>query len=138
MVQWEEMKSTNVGIDLALFNNRVKLTSEWYNNNVSGMLLETVLPASTGYSRQFKNIGSMKNTGMEFTLNSVNLKSESFRWSTDANVGFNKSKVLSLDEGRTFRNFSVGSNRAGMVTYYATVGEELGYVWICLSGDLHH
>jgi len=126
MVQWEEMKSTNVGIDLALFNNRVKLTSEWYNNNVSGMLLETVLPASTGYSRQFKNIGSMKNTGMEFTLNSVNLKSESFRWSTDANVGFNKSKVLSLDEGRTFRNFSVGSNRAGMVTYYATVGEELG------------
>lgn len=126
MVQWEEMKSTNVGIDLALFNNRVKLTSEWYNNNVSGMLLETVLPASTGYSRQFKNIGSMKNTGMEFTLNSVNLKSESFRWSTDANIGFNKSKVLSLDEGRTFRNFSVGSNRAGMVTYYATVGEELG------------
>jgi TonB-linked SusC/RagA family outer membrane protein len=126
MVQWEEMKSTNVGIDLALFNNRVKLTSEWYNNNVSGMLLETVLPSSTGYSRQFKNIGSMKNTGMEFTLNSVNLKSESFRWSTDANVGFNKSKVLSLDEGRTFRNFSVGSNRAGMVTYYATVGEELG------------
>lgn len=126
MVQWEEMKSTNVGVDLALFNNRIKLTSEWYNNNVSGMLLETVLPASTGYSRQFKNIGSMKNTGMEFTLNSVNLKSESFRWSTDANIGFNKSKVLSLDEGRTFRNFSVGSNRAGMVTYYATVGEELG------------
>lgn len=125
-VQWEEMKSTNVGVDLALFNNRIKLSSEWYNNNVSGMLLETLLPASTGYKTTFKNIGSMKNTGMEFTLNSINLKTENFRWSTDANIGFNKSKVLSLDEGRTFRNFSVGGNRSGMVTYYATVGEELG------------
>lgn len=125
-VVWEEMRSTNIGVDLALFNNRIKLTSEWYNNNVTGMLLETVLPASTGYKSKYLNIGSMKNTGMEFTLNSVNLKSENFRWSTDANVGFNKSKVLSLDEGRNFRNFSVGSSRAGMVTYYATVGEELG------------
>ena len=126
IVEWEEMRSTNIGVDLAMFNNRIKLTSEWYNNNVYSMLLSTILPASTGYSSTFKNIGSMKNTGMEFTLNSINLKSENFRWSTDANIGFNKSTVLSLDEGRTFRNFSVGSNRAGMVTYYATVGEELG------------
>jgi TonB-linked SusC/RagA family outer membrane protein len=126
IVQWEEMRSTNIGVDLALFNNRIKLTSEFYNNNVSSMLLETVLPASTGYKSKFVNIGSMKNTGMEFTLNSINLKTENFRWSTDANIGFNKSKVLSLDEGRTFRTFSVGSNRSGLVTYYATVGEELG------------
>lgn len=125
-VEWESMRSTNIGVDLALFNNRIKLTSEWYNNNVNGMLLETLLPASTGYRSKFINVGSMENRGMEFTLNSINLKSENFRWSTDANIGFNKSKVLSLDEGRTFRNFSVGSNRAGMVTYYATVGEELG------------
>ena len=123
---WEEMKSTNIGVDIALFDNRIKLSSEFYNNNVSGMLLETVLPASTGYKSKFLNIGSMKNTGMEFTLNSINLKSENFRWSTDANIGFNKSKVLSLDEGRAFRTFSVGGNRSGMVTYYATVGEELG------------
>jgi hypothetical protein len=120
------MKSTNLGVDLALFNSRVKLTTEWYNNNVSGMLLETVIPASTGYKSQFVNAGSMRNRGLEFTVNSINLKSENFRWSTDANIGFNKSKVLSLDEGRTFRNFSVGGNRSGMVTYYATVGEELG------------
>lgn len=126
IVQWEEMRSTNIGVDLAFFNNRIKLTSEWYNNNVYSMLLSTVLPVSTGYSSTFKNVGSMVNRGMEFTLNTINVKSENFRWSTDVNVGFNKSKVLSLDEGRTFRNFSVGGNRSGMVTYYATVGEELG------------
>ncbi|MFY1045798.1 SusC/RagA family TonB-linked outer membrane protein [Chryseobacterium sp. GP-SGM7] len=125
-LRWEELKATNVGMDLALFNNRIKLTSEWYNNNVSGMLLQSVLPVSTGYSRQYQNIGSLRNQGLEFTLNTVNFKSEKFRWSTDFNISFNKSKVMSLENGQTNRTFSVGGNRTGSVTYYATVGEQLG------------
>lgn len=124
-LRWEEMKATNIGIDLALFNNRIKLTSEFYRNDVNGMLLPVGLPVSTGYSIQYQNIAKMRNQGLEFTLNSINIKSAGFRWSTDANIGFNKSKVLALD-GRDSRPFSVGSNRSGLVTYYATVGEELG------------
>ena len=115
-----------MGVDLAFFNNRIKLTSEWYNNNVSGMLLQSVLPVSTGYSRQYQNIGALRNRGMEFTLNTVNLKSENFRWSTDVNISFNKSKVLSLEQNLNSKTFSVGGNRTGVVTYYATVGEQLG------------
>ena len=126
LLRWEELKSTNVGMDIAMFNNRIKLTSEWYNNNVSGMLLQSVLPVSTGYSRQYQNIGSLRNQGVEFTLNTVNLKSENFRWSTDFNISFNRSKVMSLEDGQTNRTFSVGGNRTGSVTYYATVGEQLG------------
>ncbi len=125
-LRWEAMKATNVGVDLALFNNRVKLTSEYYKNDVTNMLLLTILPAHAGYTNQYQNIGTMSNTGYEFTLNTVNLKSENLRWTTDANIGFNKSKVTSLDSGRDFRTFSVGSNRGGQVTYYATVGERLG------------
>lgn len=125
-LQWEELRTTNIGVDLAFFNNRIKLTSEWYNNNVSKMLLESILPVSTGYSRQFQNIGSMRNRGMEFTLNTVNLKSDNFRWTTDLNISFNKSRVLSLESGALNKTFSVGGSRTGMVTYYATVGQELG------------
>lgn len=125
-LKWEEMRSTNIGVDLGFFNNRIKLTSEWYNNKVSDMLLDALLPVSSGYSRQQQNIGTMQNRGMEFTLNTVNLRSENFRWSTDANIGFNKSKVLSLENGQTQKTFSVGSSRGGLVTYYATVGEQLG------------
>lgn len=125
-LQWEAMKSTNIGVDLALFNNRIKLTSEYYKNDVTNMLLLTILPAHAGYSNQYQNIGTMSNKGYEFTLNTVNFRSGNFRWTTDANIGFNKSKVTSLDNGRDFRTFSVGSNRGGQVTYYATVGEELG------------
>ena len=125
-LQWEAMKATNVGIDLAFFNNRIKLTSEYYKNDVNKMLLLSILPAHTGYSNKYENIGTMSNTGYEFTLNTVNLKSENFRWTTDANIGLNKSKVTSLENGRDFRTFTVGSSRGGQVTYYATVGEKLG------------
>jgi len=124
-LKWEQMKALNIGMDLALFNNRLKLASEFYRNDVNGMLLPVVLPVSTGYGIQYQNIANMRNQGLEFTVNSINVKSGAFRWSTDANIGFNKSKVLYLD-GKDFRPFSVGSNRSGVVTYYAKVGEQLG------------
>jgi TonB-linked SusC/RagA family outer membrane protein len=125
-LEWEAMKATNFGVDLALFNNRLKLTAEYYKNDVNKMLLSVVRPAHTGYLSQQQNIGTMTNKGYEFTLNTINLRSENFRWTTDANIGLNESKVTALDEGRTFRQFSVGSNRAGLVTYYANLGEKLG------------
>jgi len=124
-LQWEEMKATNIGMDLALFNNRIKLTTEFYNNDVNKLLLPVGLPVSSGYTTQYQNIASMRNRGMEFTLNTINVRSQAFRWSTDANIGFNKSEVLSLD-GRDNRPFSVGGNRSGTVTYFAKVGEQLG------------
>jgi TonB-linked SusC/RagA family outer membrane protein len=123
---WEAMKSMNLGMDLALFNSRVKLTAELYNNEVNKMLLLAKLPVSTGYSNQQQNIGAMRNRGMEFTLSSVNIKKDNFRWTTDFNVSFNRSKVTSLNNGASELTFSVGSNRGGMVTYYATVGQGLG------------
>ncbi len=124
-LKWEEMKATNIGMDLALFNNRIKLSTEFYKNDVNDMLLPATQPASSGYTRQYQNIASMRNQGMEFTLNTINFKSQAFRWTTDANIGFNKSKVLYLD-GQPSRPFAQGSNRSGVVTYYATVGEQLG------------
>jgi TonB-linked SusC/RagA family outer membrane protein len=123
---WETMKSMNLGMDLALFNSRVKLTAELYNNEVSKMLLLAKLPVSTGYSNQQQNIGSMRNRGLEFTLSSTNIKKDNFRWTTDFNISFNRSKVVSLNNGASDLTFSVGSNRGGMVTYYATVGQGLG------------
>lgn len=123
---WEESQNSNLGMDLALFNNRIKLTAELYDNKVSGMLLNSLLPVSSGYSRQYQNIGSMTNRGVEVTLNTVNFKNEGFRWTTDLNFSSNKSKVLSLEQNQNIRTFSVGGNRTGVVTYYATVGEQLG------------
>src|SRR5690606_26517778 len=108
------------------FSSDISLSVEWYNNKISDMLMSSVIPVSTGYNRQFQNIGDLRNRGWEFTLNTVNIRSENFQWTTDFNIAFNKSEVLSLEDGQEQRTFGVGGNRSGSVTYYAVVGEELG------------
>lgn len=125
-LKWETLKATNIGLDLSLFNSRVNLTIDWYNNQISDMLMKSVIPASTGYTAQYQNVGEMRNRGWEFTLNTVNIHTKNFRWSTDLNLAFNKSKVLSLEEGIDNKTFTVGGNRSGTLNYYAVVGEKLG------------
>jgi TonB-linked SusC/RagA family outer membrane protein len=125
-LQWETLNATNLGVDISLFNRRIDITAEWYNNKIADMLLKSIIPSSTGYADQYQNVGSMRNRGWELTLSTVNIKSNNFRWTTDLNFAFNKSKVLTLEKDQTQKTFSVGGNRSGSVTYYATVGEQLG------------
>lgn len=125
-LKWETMHSTNIGVDVSFFNSRLNITAEWYNNQVNDLLLKSIIPSSTGYKNQFQNIGRMRNRGWEFSVNSVNIRTRDFQWTTDLNLAFNRSKVLSLEKGITSKTFSVGSNRSGAVNYYAMVGERLG------------
>jgi len=125
-LKWETLASTNIGLDVSLFNSRVNLTAEWYNNQANNLLMQSIIPSSTGYTSQYQNIGKMRNRGWEFTLNTVNVQTKSIRWTSDLNLSFNKSKVVSLEDGQTTKTFTVGGNRSGSVNYYATVGQSLG------------
>ena len=125
-LKWETLRATNIGLDISLFSSRVNITAEWYNNEISDMLMSSIIPASTGYTKQYQNVGEMRNRGWEFTFNTVNLKTKDFQWITDLNLSFNKSKVISLEKEQNEKTFSVGGNRSGTLTYYAVVGERLG------------
>ena len=59
-LKWETQVATNVGLDVSLFNSRVNLTAEWYNNQANDLLLNCVVPSSTGYSTQYQNVGKMQ------------------------------------------------------------------------------
>lgn len=125
-LKWETLHSANVGLDFSLFNNRVNFTAEWYNNSISDLLMQCVIPSSTGYASQYQNVGKIRNRGWEFSLNTVNVQTKHFRWTSDLNFSFNRSKVLSLEANEDFKTFTVGGNRSGTMTYYAVVGEALG------------
>ena len=125
-LKWETQVAANVGLDISMFNSRVNLTVDWYNNQANDLLLNCVIPSSTGYSSQYQNVGKMRNRGWEITLNTANIRTKNFSWTSDLNLSFNKSKVVALENGQTEKVFSVGDSRSGMVTYYATVGEALG------------
>lgn len=125
-LKWETLHATNIGMDMSLFKSRVNIVAEWYNNEISDMLMSSIIPSSTGYKNQYQNIGEMRNRGWEFTLNTVTVDKNNFKWNTDFNISINTSKVVSLEKDQLTKTFTVGSNRAGTVNYYATVGERLG------------
>ena len=70
-----DTRCTNVGLDVSLFNSKINLQAEWYNNQAKNdLLLNCVVPSSTGYSTQYQNVGKMRNRGWEVTLNTVNIQ----------------------------------------------------------------
>lgn len=125
-LKWESLQATNIGLDISLFGSRINLTTEYYNNDIGDMLMSAVIPSSTGYSVQYQNVGKMRNRGWEFTLNTTPLRTNNFRWISDFNISFNRSKVVSLEKGLDKKTFAVSNTRAAAVTYYAKVGERLG------------
>lgn len=95
---WEKVLQTDIGLDLGLFSNRIRLEADFYNSKSIDLLLDVPVPTITGYSTQLQNIGKVQNRGMEFTLSTRNLVGK-FKWSTDFNIAFNQNKVLAVGPG---------------------------------------
>ena len=96
---WESTEQVDAGLDLRLFKNRISLTVDWYQKKTRDLLLNANLPYSSGYRSVFKNIGKVRNRGLEISLSTVNVKTRRFEWSSDFNISFNRSRVLALSEG---------------------------------------
>lgn len=92
---WEKAYTTNLGIDIGLFN-RVNLSIDAYKRDNSNLLFDVPLSAAAGFSTQIQNIGKIRNKGLDFDLNTVNFATKDFRWETNFNIGFNSNKVISL------------------------------------------
>lgn len=89
-LKWETNTQTNIGIDLSVFDNRITLVADYFVRNTENMLLYRGLPAENGIATQlFDNIGDMTNKGVELSLNTVNIQTKDFTWST----GFTFTKI---------------------------------------------
>jgi len=89
---WESKHQTDAGIDIGLFK-RVNLTVDAYHNVTKNLLLQVSQPLSVGFETRWENTGEVVNNGLEIGLNSVNVKSKNFQWSTDFNINFNSNKL---------------------------------------------
>lgn len=98
-LQWEKTQQVDFGVELGLFQNRINFELDLYRRKVNEMLLDAPLPSSSGYTSIFTNVGSMENKGLEFAINSTNIKAGDFSWSTTFNISVNKNKVLALSGG---------------------------------------
>ena len=97
-LSWEKSKNFNIGIDWNIYN-RVNLTIEYYNKLTDDLLFATPTSYVTGFGSKMSNIGQLKNTGLEFTISSMNVKTKDFTWTTDFNLTYQSIKVKSLPNG---------------------------------------
>lgn len=99
-LKWETTAQWNVGVDLALFDNRLRITADYYDKTTRNLLNSVSLPSSTGYSTTIKNIGKMSNRGFEFIVDGDIVRNSQLLWSANANIAFNKNKVISIYDGQ--------------------------------------
>lgn len=98
-IHWETVESTNVGIDLGFFKNRLSVTFDWFVKKTKDMLLREPIPDYVGYTTApYSNIGDVENKGWEFVLNYKDKVNSDFSYNIGLNLGRAKTKVLNLGE----------------------------------------
>jgi TonB-linked SusC/RagA family outer membrane protein len=128
-LKWETTEQINVGLELGLLQNRLQFTADYYVKETSDLLNAVQLARSTGYTNSLRNIGRISNKGFEFQLNSNIIDKNEFSWDLDANISFNRSKVLELYGGQ---DILAGQLAMIMFTDFANTyreGEPLGIIY---------
>ena len=95
---WEKSKNFNVGFEWNMYN-RVTLGVEYYNKFTSALLFSRPTSIITGFSSYTANIGNLSNYGIEVEINSRNIETDDFSWTTDFNFTWQKNKIVSLPDG---------------------------------------
>lgn len=130
---WESTASFDIGLDASILNNRINFTADYYYKKTSNLLLQVSVPRTSGFSSVLLNAGKVQNKGVEFAVNTINIKNSNFRWTTGANISFNRNKVLDLNgEFERYLGESSGSlfpgssGRGNGATSVLRVGEPIG------------
>ena len=95
-LRWEKSNQTNIGVDLSLLSGRITAGLDFFIKNTNDLLYDRPLHTTTGFSAITQNIGSMRNTGVEFSLQSHNMSRENFTWDTQFNISSIKNELTSL------------------------------------------
>jgi TonB-linked SusC/RagA family outer membrane protein len=129
---WEKTYSSNIGLDLGLFNNRIELVADVYYKKTDGLLLQLALPAYVGTTGQGStapptvNIGSLENKGLEFNLSTINIQRNDFSWKSNFIFSMNRSKVLALNSETGVYNSTIQQGSDVTVVTRTAVGQPIG------------
>ena len=105
---WEKTHSWNIGLDMSLWDNRIEFIFDAYRKDTKDLLLQTALPWYTGThitggtSAQWANVGSMRNEGIELTLNATVINKKNFKWKTGLTYSLNKNEITALNSETGF------------------------------------
>jgi TonB-linked SusC/RagA family outer membrane protein len=134
-LRWETTRQLDVGLDLALFQGRISMVTDYYQKYTYDMLYYAEVPYTSGFTNALINVGSMTNRGFEFTLNTVNLTGP-LNWNSDFSISFNRSEVTDLNNNAdTYISDDTYKLKIG---YWSVirVGEEIGSFYGLISDGI--
>ena len=135
---WEKTKQFDIGLDMAFFNNRLRVAADYYSKKSEDLLFDVSLPDTSGYGSAMQNVGSIRFYGLEFEISSVNVSTKNFSWTTDFTYSFNANKVLSLPDEYYYKDIDgkdawrIGGytmSESGYRFGGTAVGEPLGRIY---------
>ena len=123
-LRWERNRSVNLGLDFALFNNKLDGSLEVYQMNSSDLLVQRSLPTVTGFDWVMDNLGEVRNRGFEVTLNSNNMQRENFSWKTSATFQLNRNSIQHV-----YRNLDANGKELDDVQNKWFIGHAIDAIW---------
>ncbi|MEY2812272.1 MAG: hypothetical protein RLZZ390_105 [Bacteroidota bacterium] len=93
---WESTYGSNLGLDFAIFDNKISGSVEYYNTKTKDLLLFRSIPVITGFNKVWDNLGKLANTGIEISLRTQNVNGKNFKWETSLNFSSNRNRIVQL------------------------------------------
>lgn len=121
-LSWEESRQGNVGVEMGLFKDRVRLVADLYSRNTTQGFFNYLLPNASGYTQAQTNAIGLRNSGLELTLNTRNLPDRStLKWVTDWTFSYNQNVITALPNGGRSIVFNYNTGVYGL-DYLLSVG----------------
>ena len=130
-IHWEKQQQTNLGIDLSFFQNRINFTMDLYQKVSSDMLMSMTLPSymgtqgngSSALAAPKGNYGTIRNRGLEITLDTHPIDKKDFAWDSNFQISFNQNKLIALDGSANAQ--LVGYGQWSDIVSVTEIGESL-------------
>lgn len=103
-LRWETTQKFNIGTDWGFFNNRLVIEFDYYNHLTKDMIFDVPVSLTTGLRYQTKNVGEMRNSGVELLVNAILINSSRFRWDLSLNMTHNRNRIEKLGTGSSIIN----------------------------------
>jgi outer membrane cobalamin receptor len=132
-LQWEKTTSWNFGLDFGFLRDRITGSIEYYTMQTHDMIMQQLLPSFTGFARITTNLGQVDNSGVELSLNTVNIRNANFQWNTTFGLSYNKNRITHLYYDREdiidANGNVISSRERDDISNSWFIGKSIGAIW---------
>ena len=117
-LKWETTEQTNIGLDLSFWQGRLSFSADAYVKMTYDLLQKRDIPISSGFSSIWMNEGTIRNRGLEFTLDVTPVSTRNFEWTLDGNISFNRNTLVSINSDAQTYGIWTSIDKCEDVVYY--------------------